>query len=88
MLRYGAAAFLRAGTRERIPSYPYVDFFPASRAILEDCLHTGAFVREVIGSAGFSMVSSDVVIQKIAPDYAAYVEKLSAGADSLLVVLQ
>ena len=85
--REGAAAFLRAGTRERIPSYPYVDFFPASRAILEDCLPTGAFIREVFESAGFSTVASDVVTQQIAPDYGAYAEKLLAGADSVLARL-
>src|SRR5882672_3923719 len=31
VLRDGATAFLRTGTRERISSYPYVDFFPESR---------------------------------------------------------
>src|SRR2546427_13252935 len=38
VLRDGGIAFLRAGTRERISSYPYVDFFPASRPVLESCL--------------------------------------------------
>jgi ubiquinone/menaquinone biosynthesis C-methylase UbiE len=42
VLRGGAAAFLRAGTRERIPSYPSVEFFPGNRPLLEDCLPTGA----------------------------------------------
>jgi ubiquinone/menaquinone biosynthesis C-methylase UbiE len=87
VLRDGATAFLRAGTRERISSYPYVDFFPESRSILKDCLPTSAFMREVFESAGFSTVISDVVIQKIAPNYAAYTEKLSAGADSVLARL-
>jgi ubiquinone/menaquinone biosynthesis C-methylase UbiE len=87
VLRDGATAFLRAGTRERISSYPYVDFFPESRPILEDCLPAGAFMREVFESAGFSTVTSDVVIQQIAPNYATYTEKLSAGADSVLARL-
>ncbi|HET6891728.1 MAG TPA: class I SAM-dependent methyltransferase, partial [Pyrinomonadaceae bacterium] len=87
VLRDGAAAVLRTGTRERIPSYPYVEFFPQSRPILEDCLPTEAFVLEVFESAGFSAVNSSVVIQKIAPDYATYAEKLSAGADSVLAQL-
>src|SRR5712664_3639829 len=38
VLRNGATGFLRAGTRERISSYPYVDFFPDSRPILDECL--------------------------------------------------
>lgn len=87
VLQEGAAALLRTGTRERIPAYPYVEFFPESLPILEDCLPTAAFVREVFESAGFSAVSSSVVIQKIAPDYATYAEKLSAGADSVLAQL-
>ena len=87
VLRDGAAALLRTGIRERIPSYPYVEFFPESHPILADVLPTGAFVREVFESAGFSTVNSDVVIQQIAPDYMSYVEKLSAGADSVLAQL-
>ena len=87
VLRDGGAAILRTGIRERIPSYPYVEFFPESHPILEDCLPTEAFVREVFESAGFSITSSDVVIQEIAVDYATYAEKLSAGADSVLAQL-
>ncbi len=87
VLRDGAVAFLRTGTRDRIPSYPYVEFFPASGPILEECLPTVAFIQEVFESAGFTTVSSDLVIQNIAPDYAAYADKLSAGADSVLAQL-
>ena len=53
----GATAFLRAGTRERISSYPYVEFFPESQPILEEVLPTSAFVREVFEAAGFRMVT-------------------------------
>ena len=54
---------------------------------MEDCLPTGVYVREVFEWAGFSMVSWEVVVQTIAPDYATYVEKISAGADSVLAQL-
>ena len=87
VLRDGGLALLRTGTRERIPSYPYVEFFPESVPIMEDCLPTAAFVSEVFESAGFSLVSSDVIVQQIAPDYATYVEKVAAGADSVLAQL-
>lgn len=87
VLRYGGVAVLRTGIRERIPSYPYFDFFPESHPIMEDCLPTADFVREVFESAGFSSANSDVVTQQIAPDYATYAEKLSAGADSVLAQL-
>jgi ubiquinone/menaquinone biosynthesis C-methylase UbiE len=87
VLRDGGIAFLRAGSSERISSYPYVDFFPQSRSIMEKCLPTNALMREVFESAGFCTVTSDVVIQEVAPNYGAYAEKLSAGADSILARL-
>jgi ubiquinone/menaquinone biosynthesis C-methylase UbiE len=87
VLRGGAVAFLRAGTRERISSYPYVDFFPESRPVLEERLPAHAFVREVFEAAGFRTAASDVVTQEVAPSHAAYAEKLAAGADSVLASL-
>ena len=64
--REGGTAFLRTGTRERISSYPYVDFFPASRPILEEVLPTNTFVREVFEAAGFRTVTVELVTQEIA----------------------
>lgn len=87
VLREGGPAVLRTGVRERIPSYPYVEFFPTSRPIMDDILPTVAFVREVFESAGFSTESADIVTQQIAPDLAAYAEKIAAGADSVLAQL-
>ena len=87
VLRDGGTAIVRTGIRERISSYPYVEFFPESRPILEDILPTAAMVREVFESAGFSAVSCELVTQEIAADYATYVEKLLAGGDSVLARL-
>jgi ubiquinone/menaquinone biosynthesis C-methylase UbiE len=87
VLRDRGTGFLRAGTRERIPSYPYVVFFPESVPILEACLPTNTFVREVFEDAGFRTVTLEVVTQEIAQSYTAYAEKLSAGADSVLAKL-
>jgi ubiquinone/menaquinone biosynthesis C-methylase UbiE len=87
VLRDRGPALLRTGTRERISSYPYVDFFPQSRPILEDVLSTSTFIREVFEAAGFQMVTLELVTQEIAPGYAAYAEKLAAGADSVLASL-
>jgi ubiquinone/menaquinone biosynthesis C-methylase UbiE len=87
VLRDTGTAFMRTGTRERISSYPYVEFFPESRPILEECLPTNTFVREIFEAAGFRLVSLEVVIQEIALTYAAYAEKLAAGADSVLASL-
>jgi ubiquinone/menaquinone biosynthesis C-methylase UbiE len=87
VLRDQGIAFLRAGTREHISSYPYVEFFPESLPLLEECLVAGASVREVFEAAGFRTVTADVVTQEIAPNLEAYAEKLSAGADSVLARL-
>ncbi len=87
VLRDGGTVFLRAGTCESISSYPYVDFFPESRAILEDCLSSSTSIRRVFETAGFCTVGIDVVTQEIAPNYGTYAEKLSAGADSVLARL-
>lgn len=87
VLREGAPAVLRTGVRERIPAYPYVEFFPASLPIMDDVLPTIAFIKEVFEQAGFRAVSSDIVTQQIAPDLATYTDKLAAGADSVLAQL-
>jgi ubiquinone/menaquinone biosynthesis C-methylase UbiE len=87
VVRDGGTAFVRTGIHERISSYPYVEFFPESRPILEEILPTSTFVREVFEAAGFLMVSVELVTQEIAPSYAAYAEKLAAGADSVLASL-
>jgi ubiquinone/menaquinone biosynthesis C-methylase UbiE len=83
----GGTAFVRTGIRERIASYPYVDFFPESGPILEEVLPTKTFVREVFEAAGFRTVTEELVTQEIAPSYTAYAEKLAAGADSVLARL-
>jgi ubiquinone/menaquinone biosynthesis C-methylase UbiE len=87
VLRDGGIAFLRAGIRDRISSYPYVEFFPESRPILEDTLPSAAKIREVFESAGFTTVNTDLITQQIASDYGAYAEKIAAGADSVLARL-
>lgn len=87
VLRTGGTVFLRGGVRDHIALYPYVDFFPESVRVLEECLSTSAFVREVFESAGFRTVAAEVVTQEIAPNHTAYAEKLEAGADSVLVRL-
>jgi ubiquinone/menaquinone biosynthesis C-methylase UbiE len=80
-------AFLRAGTRERIPAYPYVEFFPASVPVLERCLPTGKLMQEIFEAAGFRTLAVEVVTQQIAPSLADYAEKLAVGADSVLASL-
>jgi ubiquinone/menaquinone biosynthesis C-methylase UbiE len=83
----GGTMLVRTGIRERISSYPYVDFFPASRPILEEVLPTNTCVREVFEAAGFHTATVELVTQEISPSYSAYSEKLAAGADSVLARL-
>lgn len=87
VLRQKGSAFVRTGTRENIESYPYVPFFPSTRPILEELLPDSPGVRELFEAAGFHVVVSEVVTQKIAPAWAAYAEKLAAGGDSVLTRL-
>jgi len=85
--RDGGTIFLRGGTFESISLYPYVEFFPTSRPVLERILQKGAFVRETFEQAGFRTVAVTVVTQQISPSLDSYAEKLSAGADSVLASL-
>ena len=87
VLRPEGTVFLRAGTCERIDSYPYVEFFPTSRPILERCLPAVGSVREIFEAAGFRTEAIEVITQQIAPDLECYAEKLAAGADSVLASL-
>jgi ubiquinone/menaquinone biosynthesis C-methylase UbiE len=79
--------FVRTGTREKIGFYPYVDFFPETRALLEQRLPESTFVRDVFESAGLRSIRTDAIHQEIAPSYAAYAEKLSLRGDSILAEL-
>jgi ubiquinone/menaquinone biosynthesis C-methylase UbiE len=87
VLREHGITFVRTGTREQIPFYPYVPFFPASRPILDQVLPTTSRVREVFEAAGFRVVHWEVITQTVALDYWSYADKLSAGGDSVLASL-
>jgi ubiquinone/menaquinone biosynthesis C-methylase UbiE len=87
VLRPNARLILRTGTHDRIPFYPYVDFFPESMPLLETTLSSRASIRELFEEAGFTTVAEDLVVQEIAADHVAYTQKLAAGADSILAQL-
>jgi ubiquinone/menaquinone biosynthesis C-methylase UbiE len=87
VLRAGGNVVVRTGTREQIASYPYVPFFPSTRGMLEELLPDRPGVCAVFENAGFRCVESYIVMQTIAPSWAAYADKLSAGGDSVLARL-
>jgi len=84
VLRPGGALLVRTATREQIESYAYVPFIPVTRALHEEVLPTLAEIRSVFESAGFRLISSELVTQTIAPTWRVYAEKLAAGGDSVL----
>ncbi len=87
VLNEHGVAVLRTGTVEQISLYPYVPFFPSSRAILEEILLNFKNTRAIFESAGFRMIASKVVTQTIAPDWESYADKVAAGGDSVLARL-
>jgi ubiquinone/menaquinone biosynthesis C-methylase UbiE len=87
VLRDTGVVFLRAGTVEQIPAYPYVEFIPASKPLLYERLNTSIGISGAFEAAGFATVGAELVVQQIAPTFAAYADKLSAGGDSVLASL-
>ncbi len=78
---------IRTATREQIESYPYSPFFPASIPLMESTLPGRSDVAAIFASAALDLVTWKLVAQTIAPDWAAYAEKLAAGGDSILARL-
>jgi ubiquinone/menaquinone biosynthesis C-methylase UbiE len=87
VLRQSGRVFLRTATQERIPSYPYVPYFPASRTLLEQRLPSLGSQRRAFESASFQPKFSGCLVQEVASDYAVYADKLALKADSILVSL-
>ena len=87
VLRPKGIAFMRAGVTDRIDSYPYVPFFPASIPLLYRILPSCAYIREVFEKAGFRCVTQEILVQEIAATHGEYCDKLEAGGDSVLARL-
>lgn len=87
VLRPQGTIVVRTGSREQIPSYPYVPFFPQTHSMLHELLPDHATLRDVFETAGFRCLDSARVVQTIAPTWAAYADKLAAGGDSVLARL-
>jgi SAM-dependent methyltransferase len=87
VLRESGRVFLRTGSLEKIEDYPYVPFFPTSRALLVQRLPSLATQLRAFEAASFDTLHCGVVTQEIAPNYSAYADKLSVKADSVLASL-
>jgi ubiquinone/menaquinone biosynthesis C-methylase UbiE len=86
-LREQGVVFVRTGTREQIQAYPYVPFFPSSRAMIEELLPDRSELRESFERGGFRMTAWELITQTVAPSWKAYADKLSAGGDSIIARL-
>jgi SAM-dependent methyltransferase len=87
VLREQGRVFVRTGIREQIQAYPYVPFFPSSRAMLEELLPDRTELRESFERGGFRLTAWEVIKQTVAPSWKAYADKLSAGGDSIIARL-
>lgn len=87
VLRNTGRVVIRTGTREQIPSYPYVPFFESSRPLLEETLPSSGDIAAMFATAGMSLVASQTLTQTIASDWMVYADKLAAGGDSVLARL-
>jgi hypothetical protein len=52
--------------------------------MIADLLPNVSEMREVFESAGFRLVSADIIRQTIAPDWMVYADKVAAGGDSII----
>jgi ubiquinone/menaquinone biosynthesis C-methylase UbiE len=86
VLREGGRLFLRTGCSESVSMYPYVPYFPSSRALIEERLPSLQSQENVFNSAALKTVMSGVVTQRIATN-SEYADKLSMKADSILISL-
>ena len=86
-LRQGGTVCLRAGTIDRIGTYPYVPYFPRSGAILNDVLQSQTVIETIFASAGFQPVCHQLIRSEVAGSWGAYADKLASRADSILAQL-
>jgi len=87
VLRRDGTVCLRAGTIDRIGTYPYVPFFPRSGAILNNDLQSQTVIETIFKRAGFQPVCHELVRAEAAGSWGAYVAKLAFRADSILAQL-
>ena len=87
VLRPGGSVCLRAGTREQIPTYPYVRFFPRSIPILNAVLQSREFIELAFAHAKLGCDHHELVTSEVASSWEEYAIKLSHRADSVLAQL-
>ncbi len=84
VLRWSGSVCLRNTTVDAVETFPYLNFFPSVRTIIEAQLPTRDRVRAVFEEAGFHMTANRAISHQNATDWASYAEKLSLRSDSFL----
>ena len=87
VLRRDGVVFLRNTTTEQIDSFPYIDFFPQIRGVIEEQLCSRQGIETVFNAAGFEGITHQIVVQDVAPNWAAFADKMSRRAESFLTRL-
>ena len=87
VLRSGGIAVMRVGATDRIDDYPYVPFFPRTRALIGRTLTTLDAVRRTFADAGFELEAHEVVMSQTAASWPEYAERVALRADSILIQL-
>ena len=80
VLRSGGYVCLRNSTIELLDSVPYLEYFPAARAISQKRLPPKDALIDTITAHNFELISHDVIKQKFADSLAEYYEKISQRA--------
>lgn len=76
--------FIRAAFRNRLDAIPHYDFFPSAKAIDNQQLPSLEGTRKLFSERSFRVIAVDVVHQVVAPDLAAYADRLSLRAISTM----
>jgi ubiquinone/menaquinone biosynthesis C-methylase UbiE len=85
VLRPGGYVCVRNSTRET--DFPHRHFFPAMEILIASDLPSRQDIQAVFRESGFTLVLSEVVKQRIASDWEAFIAKTALRADSFLARL-
>lgn len=87
VLREGGHVCVRNSTRDETESYPYLEFFPSIRAIIQEQLMAREDVIALFVAAGFGLVAHDVMWHRTAQDWPDFAAKTALKADSFVARL-
>ena len=87
ILRPGGHVFIRNTVADETRSYPYLDFFPSLRKIIEQSLNSRTAQDTRHAKAGFRLITRQSDHHDIAPNWLEFAGKMSLRADSFVARL-